>query len=772
MLEELLAPHGLAVRDEEGGSLVIVSLGGEDAPAVLRGTVRARGAWTPLPGVTVTVPGSGASAVTGPDGRYLLAGLEPGERTVRASRSGFAIEERSGIRLVPGRTTELAIELSPAPTMAEQIVVNPSRISVLQEEPVAPLSLSREQMLRLPQLGGDVFRTLSLLPGIAADDVAAQFHIRGGRRDEVLVLLDGQELYEAYHLKDFDNALSVVAASGLSRLDLTTGAFPSSYGDRMGGILDLSTTHPSRARRFRLSVSVLTAQLEGSGSLGDRLWFLGSLRRGTTDFAGRIFGREDPSFWDLFGRVDYRLSAAQSLRANLLHSTDQLEFTEEQDGETTRLDTDYDNTYVWVTHQAIPNTRLIVETAVSASRIERDRRGGEHDQEKDVEVRDERDLQIAGLQNSWGFQASARHFLKAGFEARRFEAEYDYDSARAFDTELADLRSEPRDGTFRYQASVPDDYLTAYVSDRITAAENVTLELGWRFDGHTATDDGLWSPRANLAWGIGRSSVLRLGWGQYFQSQRVYELMVVDGDTSLYPAERSEHWVAGLEQLFSTGTSRKLSLSALRLEAYSRRVSKPRPRYENSREPLDPLPEGALDRIRIAPESAQAYGVELFLQGRIGGRLEWWLNYGYGRTEDEIDGETVSRQIDQRNAFNFDLSYKLGRGWDVNAAWRLHTGWRVTPVLLGVDDEGDPVPVLGPLYSEGLPTYQRLDLRVSRRWQAKSGFWTLFLDIQNVFDASNTSGFDVEFDEETGRLLQSEEFWPGFFPSLGISWEF
>jgi hypothetical protein len=80
--------------------------------------------------------------------------------------------------------------------------------------------------------------------------------------------------------------------------------------------------------------------------------------------------------------------------------------------------------------------------------------------------------------------------------------------------------------------------------------------------------------------------------------------------------------------------------------------------------------------------------------------------------------------------------------------------------------------VLGPLYSEGLPTYQRLDLRVSRRWQAKSGFWTLFLDIQNVFDASNTSGFDVEFDEETGRLLQSEEFWPGFFPSLGISWEF
>jgi outer membrane receptor protein involved in Fe transport len=248
--------------------------------------------------------------------------------------------------------------------------------------------------------------------------------------------------------------------------------------------------------------------------------------------------------------------------------------------------------------------------------------------------------------------------------------------------------------------------------------------------------------------------------------------MVIDADTTLYPAERSEHWVAGFEHVFSPGASRPFALSALRVEAYARRVSKPRPRYENTREPLDPLPEGALDRARIAPESAQAYGVELFLQGRVGGRLEWWLNYGYGRTEDEIAGETVPRQIDQRNAFNFDLNYRLGRGWDVNAAWRVHTGWRVTPVLLGADDEGDPVPVLGPLYGETLPTYHRLDLRVSRKWQAKSGFWTLFLDIQNVFDASNPSGLDVEFDDESGALITGQETWPGFFPSLGISWEF
>ena len=41
-----------------------------------------------------------------------------------------------------------------------------------------------------------------------------------------------------------------------------------------------------------------------------------------------------------------------------------------------------------------------------------------------------------------------------------------------------------------------------------------------------------------------------MGWGHYHQSQRAYELMVEDGDTRFYPAERSEHWVAGFEHLF------------------------------------------------------------------------------------------------------------------------------------------------------------------------------------------------------------------------------
>jgi len=57
---------------------------------------------------------------------------------------------------------------------------------------------------------------VTLLPGTAANDVTAQFNVHGGRRDEVLILLDGQELYETYHLQEFDRAISVVEAGSLS----------------------------------------------------------------------------------------------------------------------------------------------------------------------------------------------------------------------------------------------------------------------------------------------------------------------------------------------------------------------------------------------------------------------------------------------------------------------------------------------------------------------------------------------------------------------------
>ena len=139
------------------------------------------------------------------------------------------------------------------------------------------------------------------------------------------------------------------------------------------------------------------------------------------------------------------------------------------------------------------------------------------------------------------------------------------------------------------------------------------MELGLRWDRHTLTGDTLLSPRVNLAWRLGEVSVVRASWGRFHQSQRPYELQVEDGETRFSRAERADHWVVGYERLLGRG-ERSL-LSALRVEAYRREIGDPRPRYENIFEPMNFFPEAEPDRVRIAPESSRAEGIEVLLRG-------------------------------------------------------------------------------------------------------------------------------------------------------------
>lgn len=766
ILEELLRPHGLGLEEGPGGSLVIVRRAARDGPGRLRGRVVSRRSNEPLPSARVRLSPGGAEARTGPDGAFGLPDLPSGTYVLEARRSGFVVEQRS-VEVVAGRTTEVRLGLLPLPFRGEEVLVLPSRISLLGEEPEGTLSLTRDEIARLPQLGGDVFRALGLLPGAASNPVTAQPQVRGGRRDELLVLLDGQELYEAYHLKDFDSALSLVAASTLERLQLTTGAFPAAYGDRMGGVLDLTTLTPSASLRLGLELSFVAAQLSGSGSLGERGGWLLSFRRGFADLAGPIVGSQSPAFWDALGRVDYRPGPSQALQLNALLAGDLLDGREEANGELTVLDTDYDAAYAWVSHQAVPGPNLYVTTAVSGSEVRRERLGSELEEDLAVAVNDRRKLSVLGASQSWSLSLGERHSLTAGLEWRRFDSEYDYESVVAFASPLALLRSWIPEGPFVYRGRVRDDATGVFLSGRTRPAADLTLEAGVRYDRHTTPGDGVVSPRAGLAWAIGRS-VLRLAWGRFAQGHRAYELQLPDGDATIYPIERSTQWVLGLEHLFDGRLAQ--TLGSARLELYDRRTSTPRVRYESLFEAYEPLPEGAFDRVRIAPRSGRASGLEVSLRGKAGQRLDWWASYALGRAEDEVEGGSVRRRTEQRHVVNLVAGLDLGRRWALDLAWRYRTGLPITSVTLGTDAGGNPVPVLGPLNGERLPPEHRLDLRLSRTWKLGRGSLAAYVDVQDLYNRRNASGHDLEIRDE--RIEATAESWPGFFLSAGIRLEY
>ncbi len=777
LLDQLLAPHGLVAQDGPGGTIVIVArAGATGAESSVSGFVRSRADGSGVAGATVLVIETGGEASTGADGGFTVELPPTGLFTLEARRSGFVLGQVGGVGLGAEGSRQVVIVLDPAPVMKEELLVTPSRVSILREQPVAQLDFSRDDIHALPHLGGDVFRALSLLPGIAANDVTARFHVRGGRRDETQVLLDGQELYEVYHLQDFDSALSVIAPTALENVDLITGGFPAEHGDRMSGVLDMTTIKPTGEARGLVGIGLLSVQLGGAGTFGvDEAgsWIV-QARRGSIDLASKLLGKEDPRYWDAFAKLDYRFGPRTSLRSNLLHADDLLSFQELVGGESKTIETDYQNSYLWLTEQSILRSDLYVENALSASRIDRDRLGIELEEDVQFTIHDQRRLDILAARQNWTFQPSPKHFLKWGFEARRFDTEYDYFGFSRFTNPLAEIRERGQADDTLFVRRFKEHHYSAHLADRMKLLEALTLEVGLRYDEHTQTNESLLSPRFNLAYSAGSKSLFRLAWGRFTQSQRPYELQVEDGETSFFPVERSEHRVLGFERIF--GDPARGGELVFRAELYRRNVTNPRPRFENMYEPINTFPEVEPDRIRIAPERSIAEGLELFLKGRLGRSARWWVNYTLSSTDDVIGGVRVPRRFDQTHSLNLDLDYRLGDHWRFNFAWRYHTGWPTTALSLraGLDDDGEVVfrPVLGPLYGERLPDYHRLDLRAGRSWETRLGRLGFYVDLQNVYDRGNVGGFDFEIDAEAGTVLRRPEEWAGFLPSLGVLLEF
>ena len=794
ILDEILAPHGLVAELGPGGRLVVVR--GIPKPATLTGIVRARDGGIALAGAKVRVLGADREIRTGDDGRFVLAELAAGVHSLEVGLPGFVVQRRKQVSAPPGRTVELVFELVAAPLALDEILVTPSRISLLRNDPITSVALDQDDIFALPHYGDDLFRAMSLLPGVAGEEVSARFNVRGGRADEVLVLLDRVELFEPYHLKDFSSAVSIVTPRALGEVNLITGGFPAEYGDRMSGVLDMTTTLPDR-RHFLLGLGVLNAEVHGSGTFGDAAedgsggdggdgvgdgHWLASLRRGSLDLALKVLGQtEKPRYWDLFGKLERRIRPGQDLSLNVLHSDDSLDqFIVEEDAEEL-YHTSYGNSYLWLGHRALFGKKLFVDSVVSVGRVERDRQGTEKvfdgEEGDGFTLRDKRRLDALGLKQDWSVLIGTKHYLKWGVDLRRLETDYDYVNDRVLEDPLADVRSEPRTGTTLFRETLRGDQRGVYLSDRTRLGEGLTLEFGLRYDEQTLTADRHLSPRINLVWAVGGSSVLRAAWGLFFQSQRPYELQVEDGETALVSAERTEQRVLGFEHNF-VGVGK--SGLQLRVEAYQREIRNPRVRFESLYEPISVFPEIEADRFRVAPERGEAYGLEIFLRGSIHPRIEWWASYAYARVFDRIDGRDQPRRIDQPHTFNFDLNFQLGPHWDLNLAWRYHTGWPTTAFSgkLEENDDGELefFPVFGPINGERLPTYHRLDLRLSREWRKKRGTLGFFLEVQNVYDRGNIAGSDVDFEfnlNENGEVdvFAVKEIWGGILPSFGVTWE-
>jgi len=649
------------------------------------------------------------------------------------------------------------------PTPLSEVVVSTSRYSLDGARAMGAVRVQGGELAVQPVLGEDAIRALGRLPGIAQNGFSAQSNIRGGEAGEVLTLLDGYPIRQTFHHPAYNNAFGVLDPGLIADAEVYTGGFPVRYGNRMAGVFDLASVDPREDFTRALGVSVFNATAR-FGDVDERtgLDWIAAGRVGTLRPFLDAFAEEDakPFNSDLYVRVGWGDPDQVRLTGNFLWTYDELDIGRDALGEKAEFNSRM--RYAWLRADHAWNDRLEGSAWLGYSEVNSNRSGT---MDKPAiaagSVRDRRSSRYLDLRARMAWQVADRHWLEGGFELTEEDATYRYDATAAYSAAVADLFS--REPTLDRTADLTPsrERIAVFASHRWQVLDALVSELGLRAQ-RTATQgttskEWIYDPRLSLRWQWRPATALRAHWGLFHQTDEVHELKVEDGLTEFPDAQRSEHFIVGVDHELANGLG-------MRLEWFRKSQGDPRPRFENLLDPMSVLPEIAPDRIMIAPRSAQIRGSELSLR-RADGALSWWGAVAWSEARDGVDGGHVPRSWDQEWSVTAGLDWVHG-DWRFGAVATSHQGWPTTRV----DENG-----LGERNADRFSTRGALDLRAEWRRPLAVGSLSVTFEVTNAVNIGNTCCTElVAVDDGAGNTTFTTETsdWLPVVPSVGVLWEF
>jgi outer membrane receptor protein involved in Fe transport len=249
-LTEILFRSGLDVVVDRDGALALVVCrhpaprGETQDTASMVGRVTDKATGAPIVGATVTVEGTNRVASSNNEGRYHIAGLEPGTYTARARYIGYAVLPMA-VTLRPGEEVTADFGLEKSVQRLDEVVVTGTVVPTEVRAIPTPISIitadeiQSQNVQRIDQL----FR--GQVPGATSWDLPSRDYysvvtVRGANSlflaNTVKTFIDGVETA-------FPLYLATIDPQAIERIELTRGPQASTlYGsDASGGVLQIFT---------------------------------------------------------------------------------------------------------------------------------------------------------------------------------------------------------------------------------------------------------------------------------------------------------------------------------------------------------------------------------------------------------------------------------------------------------------------------------------------------------------------------------------------------
>jgi len=186
-----------------------------------------------LVGVNVIVKGTYYGAASDLDGNFRITGISFGTHDIEASIIGYKILLQTGISVKSGGPTVLNFNMEETVlTLGEEVVVIGSKPLFDVDETASVVRITSEDIAN---------RVVSSVEDILAEQIGVstqdnEIHIRGGRIDESMFIVDGQSIKDP--LSGYSGNL-FINPEAIQELEIITGGYDAEYGQAMSGIINI-----------------------------------------------------------------------------------------------------------------------------------------------------------------------------------------------------------------------------------------------------------------------------------------------------------------------------------------------------------------------------------------------------------------------------------------------------------------------------------------------------------------------------------------------------
>ncbi len=705
-----------------------------------------------LIGATVILKGKTTGTTTNPYGFYSLT-LPVGAYSILYSYIGY---KSIGKEVVLTSDKKISLALGKSESAIEEVVItNKKEEKDIVRTQMSEMKIRPTSFEKFPAFMGenDIVKSLQTLPGIKTyGDGSTAFYVRGGERDQNMILLDEAPIYNPSHLMGF---FSSIMPNTMKDIDIYKGDIPSRYGGRLSSVIDIKTREGNmKQTQCEGGIGLIASNISLDGPvIKDQSSYYLSVRRSNLKW---LFANNPAitalHFHDLNGKTNLKINNNNRLYISGYVGRDLYEIQNDHGVE-------WGNGAGTIRWNHLITDKMFSNTTLYASKYEYKLNISKENNQYWMSS-----IGNAGIKTDLTFYEKPGNTIRFGFGAKghRFNPgniklgliEFFYRPPYVPERSAREL--------FLYVSNerALSDNLSIYYGIRGTLWQNIGETIEYEFSSDSITsnyygEEEVYNhffdlqPRISASYKFNNLSAINAGYSRTVQYLQMLS-NTISPFTSLevwmpggpnIPPQRADHFILGYSKILNDYNM------DITIESFYKIMHNQIGYVQHAEIFLNPYIENEL-----VFGKTRSYGLEVLLK-KNAGPFNGWMGYTLSKTKKHFPVYgTYPAFHDRPHDFSLFFNYQLSDHWQFATNWTYATGAAFSSPTSFYYYDGYQVPFYAEKNNDRLPAYHRLDVSVTWTFNPNSNSnfrHSLRVMVYNAYNRENP--MSVNFNKiETG----------------------